>query len=130
MSQSSDVGAWLIGSGGERRVRDAVNRLLDRSRGAKGLDRRGTGRTPFFGPVTISLGGEEVPSFPAFARDLSPLGVGLLHIMPLEPGQVIVTLRDADGDSLSLRTQIVWCESAGEGWYVSGGRFFDVFDGS
>ena len=129
MSQPSDVGAWLIGSGGERRVREAINRLLDRSRGAKGLDRRGTARSPFFGPVTISLDGEAIPRFSAYARDISPLGIGLLHIMPLEPGQVIVALRRANGEFLSLRTQIIWCESAGEGWYTSGGRFLDLFEG-
>ncbi|HUY34359.1 MAG TPA: PilZ domain-containing protein [Pirellulales bacterium] len=128
MSQTSDVSAWLIGSGAERRVRDAINRLLDRSLGTTGFDRRGTGRSPFSGPVTISVEGEEVPRFSAFARDISPLGVGLLHMMRLEPGQVIVTLCGANGETLSLRTQVIWCESAGEGWYTSGGRFLDVFD--
>ena len=26
----------------------------------------------------------------------------------------------------ALRTQIIWCEDCGEGWYISGGRFLDV----
>jgi hypothetical protein len=121
---------WLAGRDCEARVRDAVNRVLNRTRGPLGLDQRDSTRSPFFGPVTISLGGEDVPRFSAFARDISPLGIGLLHIMPLEPGQVIVTLRGASGDKLSLRTQIIWCESAGEGWYTSGGRFLDVFERS
>ncbi len=129
MREALGIDIGLVGRGGEGRVRDAVNRLLDRSRGTEGLDPRALVRWPFFGPVTISVGGEEVPRFSAFARDLSPLGIGLLHIMPLEPGQMIVTLQGAKGEPLSLRTQIIWCQSAGEGWYTSGGRFLDVFEG-
>jgi hypothetical protein len=117
---------WLVGRGGERRVREAVNRWLDHSR-TTADSQRTAARTPCFVSVTISLAGEEVPRFSAFARDISPLGIGLLHIMPLEPGQMVVCLRSAAGETLSLRTQIVWCKPAGDGWYTSGGRFLDVF---
>jgi hypothetical protein len=128
MPKSQHECTWLAGREGEKRVRDAVNRALRRSRGPVGAEERDALRAPFFGPVTISVSGEESPRFSAFARDVSPLGVGLLHIMPLEPGPVVVTLRGASGDELSLRTQIMWCKSAGEGWYMSGGRFLDIFD--
>jgi hypothetical protein len=127
MLEPLNLDAWLVGRGGERRAREAVNRWLDHVKPDAGAEQRAAPRTPYFGSVTISLAGEEVPRFSAFARDLSPLGIGLLHIMPLEPGQMVVSLRNAAGETLSLRTQIVWCEPAGDGWYTSGGRFLDVF---
>lgn len=118
----------VISSGGEQRARDAVNRVLDKPWPGGSGERRAASRSPFFGPVTIGLHGAEYPKFSAFARDLSPLGIGLLHIMPLERGEVIVTLRREGEPPLALRTQIMWCEDCGDGWYVSGGRFLDVFE--
>jgi hypothetical protein len=128
MRQALNECNWLVGSGGERRVREAINRVLERARGTRGEELREAVRSPFFGPVSISQSGEEVPRFSAFTRDISPFGIGLLHIMPLKPGQVVISLRSALGEELLLRTQITWCESAGEGWYISGGRFLDVFE--
>lgn len=117
----------LMSPGGEKRVREAINRLLGSSRPEPGAERRAAIRSPFFGPVTITLDNDEFPQFSAFARDISHLGVGLLHIMPLECGEVIVSIRSGEGEEpLALRTQIMWCEDCGEGWYISGGRFLDV----
>ncbi|HUY89875.1 MAG TPA: PilZ domain-containing protein [Pirellulales bacterium] len=114
--------------GGEQRAREAVNRILDQPWPKGGSERRAASRLPFFGPVSVGLHGAEFPRFSAFARDISPLGVGLLHIMPLECGEVVVTLRREGEAPLALRTQIMWCEDCGEGWYASGGRFLDVVE--
>ncbi len=47
--------------------------------------------------------------------------------MPLERGEVVVTIRGEEGqEPVALRTQIMWCKDCGEGWYISGGRFIDV----
>ena len=122
---------WLVNSesaaaGGAQRAREAINRILDTPWPKGGAERRAATRSPFFGPVDIGFDGAEFPRFSAFARDISPLGVGLLHLMPLECGEVVVTLRREGQAPLALRTQIIWCEDCGEGWYASGGRFLDV----
>jgi hypothetical protein len=90
------------------------------------LDRREAPRQSYFGPVTLYLDGAPNVQLSAFARDVSPLGIGLVHIMPVKQGEVVVSLRLPSGDSIKLRTEIVWCKDFGDGWYASGGRFIDV----
>jgi hypothetical protein len=103
------------------RVVSALTELFDDR-----IDRREAPRQSFFSPVTLSLDGATHLQFSAFARDISPLGIGLVHIMPLEKGEVIVTLRLPSGKTVKLRAEIVWCKDFGDGWYASGGRFLDV----
>ena len=57
---------------------------------------------------------------------LASLGIGLVHIMPLDRGEVIVRIPLRAGGTVAFRTQIVWCRNFGDGWYASGGRFLDV----
>lgn len=128
MAEPSFAHSWMKTPGSAKRVRDAVNCMLDKPWPKDHAEPRAATRSPFFGPVTIGLNGAEFPQFSAFARDISHLGVGLLHIMPLECGEVLVTIRREGEAPLALRTQIIWCEDCGEGWYISGGRFIDVAD--
>ncbi len=102
-------------------VRAAVNQLLEAAKPTE--ERRASDRQPFFWPVSIATnaGGERTVS--AYTRDISPLGIGLLHTMPLERGEVIVTFSGHAAEPVSFRTDIQWCEASGEGWYLSGGRF-------
>lgn len=126
MIETQDFGSWMIVPGAAKRVREAVNRLLNSPPNGTGLNQRASVRSPFFGPVTITLGSDHFPRFSAFARDLSPVGIGLLHIMPLDRGEVVVHLSAGHESPIAMRTQIIWCEDCGEGWYISGGRFLDL----
>jgi hypothetical protein len=83
-------------------------------------------RLPYFGPVSVGLPNESSVSLPAFARDLSPGGIGLVHLMPIAPGEVTVALPLPSGKPVQLVTRILWCRDFGDGWYTSGGRFLDV----
>ena len=86
-------------------------------------EQRAHSRQPFFGPVTIAVqeNGEQ-RSYSCFSRDISPAGIGLLHNMPLECGEVTVTVVRDSGE-VRFRGEVVWCNACGEGWYSSGVRF-------
>lgn len=116
-----------IGIVEETRVRDEVNRLLNEAEAAAG-ERRAQGRHPLFRPVTIAIQvkGGFCRLVSAFVREISPTGIGLLHIIPLRVGDVIVTIKGDSGDSTRLRSEIKWCQPCGEGWYLSGGRFLGL----
>jgi hypothetical protein len=88
-------------------------------------DRRTEARIPFCGPVSVTFPDSDV-RVSAFARDVSRGGIGLVHLAPLEPGEVIVSLRMPSDRAFAFRTEITWFRSYAEGWFASGGRFLDV----
>lgn len=84
-------------------------------------DRRAETRYPFFRPIGLQVPGG--PTCVAFSREISTVGIGLLHNMPLVPGDVELTIPSKKGYSIRVRTKVLWCQSCGEGWYISGGQF-------
>jgi len=86
-------------------------------------DRRQKKRYPFFRPATIAMGHGQGISLPAFTRDISPKGIGLLHSSPLENGQLTLIIPTSPDHQVEITTNITWCRPCGEGWYLSGGRF-------
>ena len=105
------------------KIGDVVAQLLEATRMQERLERRSESRHPFFCPVAILS--DHGKNWSAFAREISRSGIGLLHNMPLEPGEVTLQISIPSGPK-KFRTQIVWCRPSGEGWYLSGGRFLDV----
>ena len=92
------------------------------------VEHRRAVRRPFLGSATVSLTGASSNAFTAFARDVSTLGIGLVHTQPIDCGEVVVRLHQAGGRSIAFRTEILWCKDFGDGWYASGGRFLDVVE--
>ncbi|REK10530.1 MAG: hypothetical protein DWQ37_16175 [Planctomycetota bacterium] len=84
-------------------------------------DRRAETRYPFFRQIMLMVTGK-VPTH-AFTREISSVGVGLLHDVPLVPGEVELSIPSKKGYSIRVRTKILWCSPCGEGWYISGGQF-------
>jgi hypothetical protein len=103
---------------------DAMDYLFSEAKA--GEERRAELRQPFFRPVTLQLADDPSRKFSAFSRDLSPMGIGLLHDMPLEPTMTIVTIPLERDQPLRLRALIKWCRPCGQGWYLSGGQFVKV----
>ena len=126
MSSDLNSTAALLDEGLVKSAEKAMERVLSEMKEASGSDRRRAVRTPCFCPVMIELDGRR---FAGFTRDLSPPGIGLLHRMPLDPGEITVHIT-WPGGTLRQRTLIVWCREVGEGWYASGGRFLDPYDPS
>jgi hypothetical protein len=128
MLKLQDAGTVQVSRLDEDCVRSAVNGLLSSYVPPPDAELREATRSPFFAPVSLRCDGDVFPRYSAFAHDVSPYGIGLLHVMPLPLGEVIVAICRPGGGLLSLRTQIVWCKSYGEVWYRSGGRFLEVIN--
>ena len=106
----------------EDQVLCALQELLESSE----WDRRTTRRISYFGPVAVSLPDVDYVTLSAFARDVSASGLGMVHLMPIDKGEVVVSLTLPSGNRVSLLTEICWCRDYGNGWYASGGRFISV----
>ena len=93
------------------------------SEAREALERRFELRVPFFRAVDFTLEGSEISPEIAFARDLSPSGVGLLHPGPVKSQEAVVSIPLENGGQVRMLVQVKWCRPCGEGWYVSGGKF-------
>jgi hypothetical protein len=85
-------------------------------------DRRSDTRYPFFRQIVLQVSAGAAPCV-AFSREISAVGIGLLHNVPLSPGEVEISIPSRKGYSIRVRTRILWCAPCGEGWYISGGQF-------
>ena len=97
--------------------------LHDSRKGAE--ERRAEKREPFFTPVQLSLPQDDRRSFSCFSRDISPTGIGLLHCMAIEPGEVVLKFSGQSCGDVRIRSEIIWCRPCGEGWHLSGARFVE-----
>jgi len=89
-------------------------------------ERRSYERTPCSRKLTIYTDGGAIP-IPAALRDVSEKGVGLVHEVPLDVGEVMLRLPVEDGRTVCARVNIVWCRRTMKHCYISGGPFVDVF---
>ncbi len=87
-------------------------------------DRRTEPRCPFFRPVSIQMPGGF--RYSAFSREISTVGIGLLHSFELRAGQVEIAVPSRRKQVVRVRTRILWCRPCGEGWFLSGGQFVGV----
>jgi hypothetical protein len=109
----------------EPSLEDQLRELMAEARADDQLDRRGAARYPFFRPVRLEKDGDNEGDCVAFTRELSLASIGLLHNVPLSPGNITVAIARPQGEALCLSTEIVWCRPCGEGWYLSGGLLRD-----
>lgn len=98
----------------------AIHELILEAHQDNQRDRRSAARYPFFRPVSIRLEGLAPV---AFSREISTLGIGLLHNAELSRGEIEVAIPSKRGYSIRVRVRIMWCQPCGEGWYISGGQF-------
>lgn len=102
----------------------AIYQLIVEAKAALKTDRRAEVRYAFFRPVSIEM--DDGHKYSAFTREISETGIGLIHNMDLQEGEVEVSIHSDCGYAIRVRTQIMWCHSCGEGWYISGGRFVEI----
>ncbi len=105
-------------------LQEIVHLLLNEAR--EGVDeRRAEKREPFFHTITLVRGQDQRRQFTCFSRDIAASGIGLLHCMAVEPGEVVLTIPSKTCGDVRIRSEIVWCRPCGEGWYLSGARFVE-----
>src|SRR5687768_8939697 len=90
----------------DRRVVKATAKIFEHQ-----PDRRSSDRRPFVGPVTLTLDCAPNVQLSALAKDVSSLGIGLFHLMPLDPGEMVAEVQLPSGGSISFRLQILWCKN-------------------
>ena len=100
-------------------VDEMLDKAIDDTQAAQRKERR----YPFFRVATLEATVGACPPQPAFVRDISTTGIGLLHPRPLERGLVQVCLPARADQPLRLPVRVTWCRQAGADWYLSGGRF-------
>src|SRR5262245_52969960 len=97
--------------------------LLASSREGDEAERRVDQRFPFFAPVTLRPAGAIDRPQTAYARELSQGGIGLLNYLPFQVGQVFQITIQNEEFNWQKRCEVVWCQPAGDGWFLSGCRF-------
>ena len=102
----------------------AIYQLIVEARSRENKDRRRDVRHAFFRPVTIEV--DDGHQYSAFSREISSSGIGLIHNVDLPAGDVEITISSEQGYSIRVRTNIMWCQPCGEGWYISGGKFVGI----
>jgi len=102
----------------------AIRRFLEEKKKETG-ERRSNDRVPFFSQVTI-VKPVEGRQFSCFSRDISPMGIGLLHYSAVELGEVVLRIPRGEDSFLRVKAVIRWCAPCGEGWYLAGASFLEV----
>jgi len=106
-------------------LQECVRLLLNEAK--EGIEeRRAEKQEPYFHPVTLVFGQDNQRQFTCFSRDISGTGIGLLHFMAVEPGEVILTIPSDSCGNVRIRSEIIWCQPCGDGWYLSGARFIEL----
>ena len=83
-------------------------------------------RLPFFRPATVTR--QDGTTHQVFTRDISRLGIGLLHKMPIEPGLVTVAVQLRTGTTVDFEAELLWCDATRSNRYASGARFLSEVD--
>jgi len=117
-------------------IRDALRKVQDHAVAAVSPGRAGSAepRLPAHKQVRITLLRERTKtpqdwsgdSFTGYVRDISSCGIGLAHSRHLEPGPVLLAFELRNGEQVTFITEVLWCESQGDGQYFSGGKLRKV----
>ena len=102
----------------------ALARLLEEDRKLRRQERRATERIPLTRPVVIRPARADGVTHEAFAKNLSPHGLGLIHRERLEPRLIAgLEIHSLSGEPVNVRSEARWISDFGDGWYHSGWEF-------
>ena len=93
------------------------------------INRRAERRLPHFIPATLRFDRAEDCELPAYVRDVSTRGIGLIHTEPVAINDEIWIALHIDGDEpVAVRARICWCHNRDQAWYASGGELLGETD--
>lgn len=98
----------------------AIDNLIAAIHAGGEHERRSEVRYPFFRPLSLEWNGQR---YSAFGREISASGIGMLHNFELPTQEVEIEIPKTAEETVRMRTQINWCRSCGEGWFISAGEF-------
>jgi len=98
---------------------ELISEALETQRNVRRAD-----RYPFFRAVSIRT--PDGQHFSAFSRDISSMGIGLLHNFEMPCGDVEISISRDQGYCVPVRARIAWCRPCTEGWFLSGGEFIGI----
>ncbi len=90
---------------------------------ADDAERRQLHRKPFLHRATLRISDDPLTSMPAYCRDLSRDGIGLLHDDAIEDGTQYHVTIPLLGRKVEFSCQSSWCRQVAEGQYFSGGTY-------
>ena len=105
-------------------IASALGPILEEARHGVTEEDRSSARHAFFHPVTVIL--KDGTRCSAFSRDLSEIGVGMMHSMPLSLDDVEIRISTGLAYFVHVQARIVWCRLSERGWHVSGALFLSV----
>ena len=82
-------------------------------------ERRAHQRFPRFCSATLRFDNQDLP---AYVRDISIGGIGLIHTEPVAVNETVAVLLEVNGKMVRLRARICWCQRRDEAWHASGGE--------
>jgi hypothetical protein len=91
--------------------------------GARQRDLRGEVRYAFFTAATLRPSSAPATVLSVFSREISKIGVGLVHAMPLVKGESYELEIRIENVGIRKTCRVAWCRPAGQGWYLSGCQF-------
>ncbi len=100
-------------------LEQTIRRLLADEMNEPLAERRSIKRRPFMRPVFLQFGRDE--RMLAFSKNISALGVGLVHAKPCAERRVAtLTFQLLDDTEVSFRAVSRWCQKFGSHWHLSG----------
>lgn len=101
-----------------------IQELLEEATAQSIAEQRHKQRMPFFRPATMRIPAkDESKEYSVFTRDINSHGIGILHETPPDFDTIALRIPNVTDRCDDLRVSIHWCRDAGQGWYLSGGRF-------
>ena len=108
-------------------IREVVDALLAEDQRYSMKERREYSRKTLFRPVTLYLGRNSTEPKIAFSRDISSVGIGLVHDFDVQQGTLAtLAVHRLWDEPIILRGEVRWCQAYGNGWNLSGWNILSV----
>ena len=102
---------------------ETTDRWIQQAVDGSGNERRRYKRYSMFQSVELSSDDSSGPALPAFVRDISRTGVGLVHRASVPLTAVRLKL---DRPRIIITTDIQYCHPVDQDWYISYGQFVNL----